>query len=308
MPRTTTLLALFALLALPLTGCEWGAPPALPFGGQAETAPEQDPGVEIDDGADPADEQLPTDYPWDEARPPQLDDLALMQLPTGRDITDSADEMEDRDEPEPPEDSEPVEGGYSSFLVGAASLLVMEAGALVVLAPPSAVLYDTFWNGQVTQTAWNAWEWEKTTVVEETTFVATLSAEITWSGYALDMVVDAYNADGAITDYLWYDGLVSWDGNVGDWTMYDLDGVEIAWYDYALDGPDGDVASLEVALGTLTATVDGDYRQMDFVDTEEQHLTVTWDAVTAEGSVVNPSYNDGDEACWDGDLQNVACY
>ena len=173
----SALIATLALLALPLSGCEWGVPPAPPFGSQFEPAPEQAPGVEggDEDPVDPGDNQLPADYPWAEARPPQLSDMALMQLPTGRDITDTAEEMQDRDEPEVPEDGEPVEGGYSSYLVGAASLLVMEAGAFVVLAPPSAVLYDTFWNGQVTQTAWNAWQWSKTTVVDETTFVATLS-------------------------------------------------------------------------------------------------------------------------------------
>ena len=298
-----TLLVTLALLALPLSGCDLSSLPFLPGAPEAEPAPQDEPTA-------PADEQLPPDYPWQTAQPPQLDGMALMQLPTGRDITDAADAMEDeaRDEEPLPEDEGPVEGGYSSFLVGAASLLVMEAGALLVLAPPSLVLQDTFWNGTATQVAWNAWEWDKTTVVGETTFVATLYGEITWGGYALEMVVDAYGPDAVIEDYLWYDGLVSWDGNDGDWTMYDLAGDAIAFYDYLLDDVAGDVASLEVGIGTLTATVSGDLRELDFVDTDSQHLTVTWDAVTAEGGVVHPDYNGGELACWDGALQNVACF
>ena len=300
------LLAALALLVLPLSGCDFGSLPFLPGGPDPEVA-QDDPGDTPTDADDP---QLPENYPWHTARPPQLDGLALMQLPTGRDITDTADELEDeaRDTEPEPEDSAPVEGGYSSFLVGAASLLVMEAGAFVVLAPPSLVLQDTFWNGQVDQVAWNAWEWSKTTVIGETTFVATLSGELTWTGYDLAMVVDAYGPDAVVEDWLWYDGAVSWDGNLGDWTMYDFDGVEIAWYDYDLDGVGGGLASLELAIGVLTAEVDGDARELDFEDTDGLHLTVAWDAVTAEGSVVHPDYNGGDEACWDVNLQNVACF
>ena len=304
--RPIALLACFSLLALPLTGCDFGS---LPFGGTPEAAPSPDI-APLDDTVDPADEQLPADYPWAEARPPQLDGMALMQLPTGADLTATAEELEDeaRDAEPPPEDAEPVEGGYSSFLVGAASLLVMEAGAFVVLAPPAVVLQDTFWNGTATQVAWNAWDWSKTTVIGDTTFVATLSGELTWTGYALAMVVDAYGPAGVVEDYLWYDGTVSWDGNLGDWTLYDFDGAELGWYDYDLDGAGGGVASLELPIGVLTAEVDSDGRELDFEDTDGLHLTVSWDATTAEGSVVHPAYNAGDEACWNADLQNVACF
>jgi hypothetical protein len=305
-PTTPALLATLALLALPLSGCDFGSPSSLPATPQVEPA-QNDPAV---DPVDLVDDQLPADYPWDTARPPQLDGMALMQLPTGRDISDTADELEGeaRDDEPAPEDSEPIEGGYSSFLVGAASLLVMEAGAFVVLAPPSLVLQDTYRNGTATQVAWNAWDWSKTTVIGDTTFVATLSGELTWTGYALAMVVDAYGPDGVVQDYLWYDGTVSWDGNLGEWTLYDFDGAELGWYDYDLDGAGGGVASLELPIGVLTAAVDGDARELDFEDLDGLHLTVTWHAVTAEGSVVNPTYNGGDEACWNADLQNVACY
>lgn len=34
---------------------------------------------------------------------------------------------------------------------------------------------------------------------------------------------------------------------------------------------------------------------------------VTWNADTKEGSIVAPSYNDGEQACWNANLKNVAC-
>jgi hypothetical protein len=320
MPRSAPILALLAtlaLLALPLAGCEFGPVPALPDLPGFEPAPTGQTPEDVeqpadDDPIDPEDAQeLPPDYPFEAAQPPMLDGLALMQLDTGRSLTDDAEAIEDeqaRDEAEEtPEDEGPIEGGYGSFLVGAASLLVMEAGAFVVLAPPSAVLYDTFWNGQITQVAWNAWSWEKTTVVGDTAFVATLSAEITWAGYALEMVVDAAGPDGSVTDWLWYDGLVSFDGEDGAWTMYDFDGEAIALYSYQLDGVAGDLVVLEIELGVLTALVADDARLLSFVDADGAELTVAWDAATSEGSVVHPAWNDGEQACWDGDLANIAC-
>lgn len=296
-----TLLASLTLLALPLAGCDlWflqpqpdlaDARPAAGASARFERAPEQE-------------GQLPPGYPYEEALPPVLDGMALMQFDAGSALIEMADEIEQEEEAR---DGEPVPGGYSSFLVGAASLLVMEAGALVVLGPPTLVLQDTFWNGTPSQVAWNAWEWTRTTVVGATTYTATLHATLTWGGYLLEMVVDAQGPEISVQDWTWYDGLVSWDGNAGFWTMYDLGGQQIALYTYLLDTSAGDLAILAVGIGTLTAFSQGDLRSLDFVDGNGAHLTVSWDAVTAEGSVVHPAYNEGALACWDTALQNVAC-
>ena len=53
---------------------------------------------------------------------------------------------------------------------------------------------------------------------------------------------------------------------------------------------------------------DEDQRNLHWVQagTGREHV-ITWDAETHAGSMVATNYNDGKRACWDGELQNVAC-
>jgi hypothetical protein len=59
---------------------------------------------------------------------------------------------------------------------------------------------------------------------------------------------------------------------------------------------------------TVHYSADGDDRHFDWhQEPEDYDHLVAWDAATEAGSITATNYNNGVEACWDENLEDVPC-
>ncbi len=283
-------LAFASLLTLPAAGCRYfdGAP-----SDGEEIEPTEEPDVEDpEDPEDPEDELPAAAY-----EAPVFSDFALMRIDLGGDLVEERNALErQRDVSD-----------YTNFFAGALTAVAGAAIGTAVVGPPSVVLEDTVINGQVSNPSTFVWEFAKTTVIDDTTYDALATYEARWFGWEVSMVVSASGPDIQFTDVLWFDGEMSYNGVIGTWQLYDLDGVETASVDYLQNDQGEYVAVISADAGVLTATVFGSSRLISGTDSNGVTAAVGWDVDSLEGFVSHPDYLGGAVSCWDSSLMNAGC-
>jgi len=122
-----------------------------------------------------------------------------------------------------------------------------------------------------------------------------------------------------IDDSLFFEGEVAEDGSAGNWTYYALFGEdagnEVSQVTWSIESEEEVDLRLEVLTdrnGNL-----GDYIEYSFDSPvklatyynagEDQTTEIEWNSETFEGYLIAPNYNNGDQACWNGEFQNVEC-
>ena len=117
---------------------------------------------------------------------------------------------------------------------------------------------------------------------------------------------------------LWYEGQSSLTNNSGYWIFYaiqDDPSAQSARVDWSfVSEEDSELVFENIRVGDehegdrLTFTLDGTTRTIEFHPGDGGDVSfVTWDSETGAGSLQVPSYNGGEEACWDETLQDVDC-
>jgi hypothetical protein len=123
-----------------------------------------------------------------------------------------------------------------------------------------------------------------------------------------------------LENFALYTAQTALNGSSGSWSLfYRLDGerTRVLHADFTVtsDTEKGITFSVPEAADqnagdSVRYAVDGTQRTFEWTQVEDAGDTVTtvmWNAETKSGSIVAPSYNDGERACWNESFQNVAC-
>lgn len=163
------------------------------------------------------------------------------------------------------------------------------------------------------------WEWKYNTTAESNEYGVRLTAvrdesgSASWNFYVTN---PQFNLDNK----LFFSGVSDAQGTEGSWSYYSLldsDGKEekvsqIAWtveskddlnlrLDVVSDRNDNRGDYIDYTLeGTTKAVV-------HFDASENQETTLQWNTGTNAGSITAPNYNNGNKACWDGNLEDISC-
>lgn len=165
------------------------------------------------------------------------------------------------------------------------------------------------------------WIWEATV---DTTEAMTFRLEGTPDGQHVDwrmyVTVPEPPQGDPLDDFELYTAETTLDGTSGAWTLfYPFDGeqTEVLNADFTVTDDDAKEITFHVpdtfdeyAGHTVYYAVDGPARTFEWTQGEgdaASTVLVTWDAETHAGSITAPNYNDGEPACWDAELVNVAC-
>ena len=132
------------------------------------------------------------------------------------------------------------------------------------------------------------------------------------------MRVSYFDGEQTLDNFELYTAATDASSQTGSWQLF-----------YPIDGQSRNVLNADFAVSSETEAtitysipattghnagdavryeVDEDARTFDWTQVGEalNHL-ITWDAVTRVGSINATNYNQGQKACWDGDLENSAC-
>ncbi|NUO83531.1 hypothetical protein HUU05_25945 [candidate division KSB1 bacterium] len=134
-----------------------------------------------------------------------------------------------------------------------------------------------------------------------------------------EMRISTTGVTPALTNFLWYEGRAKLDNKTGYWEVYDalrpasaIKVLRIDWQVADQTHANLELTAIEQGVATygdkVTYNTNGaDRTVMNYDASENTAVTIDWDAVTKAGSITAPSYKDGEKACWDSQLNDVAC-
>ena len=175
---------------------------------------------------------------------------------------------------------------------------------------------------QVAPTVENGtWIWENTVNVNDSN--VTFRLEGTPSGSSVDwqMFVSSGNFGGeAYDDFVLYTATTQINGQMGNWSLYyNIQGQRTRVLDAVYDETSSTARELTFSIpdtnpnqdahgASVYYMADASGRVFDYQEpTPGQNHLIEWDAVTAAGSITAWDYNNGDQACWDSNLDNTPC-
>lgn len=206
---------------------------------------------------------------------------------------------------------------YSHFLNAAIRAMVMKGVVNTNLAIPKTLLKAAE-NVEPELTDNGEWTWSYTSDANNTNFeirlVATSSSDglVNWQMYVT-------NSELNIENSLFFEGEVTEDGSTGNWTYYallgDEAGSEVSQTTWSIESEEQVDLRLEVLTDRNGNT--GDYIEYSFNSPvklatyynagEDQTTEIEWNSETFEGSIIAPNYNNGEQACWNSNFQNIEC-
>lgn len=198
-----------------------------------------------------------------------------------------------------------------------ATVFLVNTAVGIHLILPSALTSSA---GQDTPHVENGtWIWENTTTILGR--VIDMRLEGTAEGSSVDwrMYMSADNWGGqAYDDFLLYTATTQIGGQSGSWSLYydieDQGRTRVLDADYERSGSLHQLVfsipetnpNEEARGDSVTYEADGSDRFFDH-DVSGGNRVIEWDAVTKAGSITAFDYNGGEQACWDSNLDNVAC-
>lgn len=205
-----------------------------------------------------------------------------------------------------------AQSGVSHHTVAALTVVAINAAVLVVTSVPR-LTWAALASRQPTFEDDGRWHWRASTSILGVTYSGDLA------GYIADGEVHAEVriTSPEVSDFLWYEGIAPVGGTSGEWLVYDhrtpTTQTLLSRVDWAHPGTDEWTLTFTAVGGanpgdSLTYDVEGDLRSVTWYDaSEDESYGIVWNAVTREGSITAANYNNGQTACWDGDLQDVPC-
>lgn len=137
--------------------------------------------------------------------------------------------------------------------------------------------------------------------------------EVEWKLYLTDT-----GAEPPLNHGLWFEGETSQNGDEGFWLFRDPRGSTAGNYarlDWRVKAEDDAELRLEALDRSEESYGDFVLYEVDRRDarvtyrdaSERSEFSASWNTATGAGSLVAPDYNEGAQACWDANQQDVAC-
>lgn len=210
-----------------------------------------------------------------------------------------------------PDDGARVAAG-ANYLTSAARVGVVSAVVGANLVLPEQATRAAAGSRPDSSSGDGVFVWDATVDVFQNDVRIRLTADV--DGDDVGWALTTENESDGLDDgpFTYYTAETSFDGREGTWRLFNP-GVESPVLTATFDVDDSPEVTFAVPEGRDQAgarvryETDGTRRTFDFVDARWGRSLVVWDLVTGAGSVTADDYNGGERACWDGDLDDVAC-
>ena len=206
---------------------------------------------------------------------------------------------------------------YSHFLNAAFRAMVMKGIVNTNLAIPKTLLKAAE-NIEPELTDDGEWTWNYTSDANDNNFeirlVATSETDnlVNWQMYVTNSAL-------SIDNELFFEGEVTEDGSEGTWTYFalfgDEAGSEVSQITWSIESENQVDLRLEVLTdrnGNLGDFIEYSFNSPVKLATyynsgEDQTTEIEWNSETLEGYIIAPNYNNGEQACWNSNFQDVEC-
>jgi len=206
---------------------------------------------------------------------------------------------------------------YSHFTNAAIRAMVMKGIVSTNLAIPKALIAAAE-NSDPELTDDGEWTWSYASDASGDNFEVRLHASegsdgrINWQMFVTNSGLD-------LDDVLLFEGDVNQDGTEGTWIYYALFGDEsgnaVSQIDWEIENEEQTELRLEVlsdrnghAGDSIDYRFDAPVKRAEYYNAGDDLRTeIEWNIETKEGYLVSPNYNNGEQACWNGDFQDVEC-
>tara|TARA_R110000868_G_scaffold1211_2_gene9327 strand:+ start:49375 stop:50232 length:858 start_codon:yes stop_codon:yes gene_type:complete len=204
----------------------------------------------------------------------------------------------------------------SDTTIGIAYLSALAAGAIleVNFAVPKVLLSAA--EGQEAEYLGDGeWQWTYSASGNQGSFSVRLTAQTGREQVEWNFYVSTTSSQVNWDDILLFSGTSTYDGNDGTWNIYRPDTEQlISASSWSIDETTT-MITLSVYEGTNETTISridymysGTVKEISFSNLVEDTQTVIhWDVNTGVGSITSTNYNNGQQACWDENYQDVAC-
>lgn len=206
----------------------------------------------------------------------------------------------------------------SNFAQAAVRAFVLKSVVDLNLAIPRALL-EAASNSDAEFNEEGEWVWSYSHTAGEDNYGVRLiasrenDAETSWQFFVTNSTLN-------IEDKLFFSGTTSGNGSQGTWTYYNLmsDSQEaVSNTEWTVSGEDEDEVSLRLEVVSdrfdnegdfIEYTFDGTVKNAVYYDAGEDATTeLQWNVETNEGYLIAPNYNNGEQACWDENFEDVNC-
>jgi len=211
-----------------------------------------------------------------------------------------------------------LQGANENFLTALVVVTFVSAFVVVGLSVPVAVTGAAL-SADPTLEDDGKFHWVYSETVQGSTVTAELTAETQGSEIHWEMFITAQIGAVEYDNFLWYEGNSNLEGSSGFWQFYDPSQpnsqVQFVRVDYQYNSEtDKTLTFTNNRPGdpgensTITYVVDGNTVTMTVFRADEDKTTeVSWNRTTGEGYIIAPDYNNGEQACWDENQQDVTC-
>jgi len=203
-------------------------------------------------------------------------------------------------------------GSYTNIGMAIGAVIYWNSVLTIGLAIPVAS-YEEAFNHEAVRADNDTWQWTYDVVVNDTTYTAVLTADVTED--MVDWEMSVSREDG-FQDFIWYTGSCDILATSGTWTLYKspADPVElmgITWnHDYEtetfdieyLDISGGDYDGSYISFGVTEDPVFNAYYER-YNSVQETTWTINLNTETHEGNISNGT----NIYCWDADYLDMAC-
>jgi hypothetical protein len=203
-------------------------------------------------------------------------------------------------------------GDYENFANAYTRVAIVDLAALAVVALPAAAIALAI-DQPGEQLSDGSFHWSVTVLGSTADVFVDHSLANGWDG-------QLFISNASQQNFLWVEGAFTSLLNEGSWTLHDPNlpagndvSLEILWdyraaNDFSLTYRNANQQS-EGFGDTMDFALVGRNASLVYDDASEptQVATILWDAVTAEGGIQVPGFNEGQESCWDASFVNTAC-
>ena len=208
-------------------------------------------------------------------------------------------------------------GQYTNFALSFVSVGAWNIATIVTMAIPVAT-YAECLKQTPEYLGDNTWEWSFSVNILTIPYEARLVAKrIDNETYSAKMYV---TKTGAFEDFLWFEGVIRYDGTEADWTMYESPANNVAWLSVEWEKDwEADTSSIiytNIRVGdndyggyiTYGITDDVDYDAYYSISGSEGMIDIKWNTSTLAGRISsNIFFDDEGWHCWDETFKNVTC-
>lgn len=238
------------------------------------------------------------------------------QVPSAQTMTMEIDQFEDQNNQQKTAGAAHLQS-ENAFINAATRAVIVKGVVDASLAIPR-VLLQAAASAEAEFSEDGEWIWEYSKTAGEHSYEVRLVAseqeedQVQWDFYATI-------TEQGLTDQLLFSGISNRDGTKGIWTYYSLEGEvsdeAVSTVEWSVNGEDDIYIRLEVLSGQnelfedyIEYTFDGTIKHAVYFDaSEETTAEIQWNVETHEGFLIAPHYNNGEKACWDSRLQDIAC-